>query len=327
MTLGAGASFSLGIALGTVVGLGLGLLGRRQLVLELAGMGIGFIKGLAIKHHLAADGAAQLELLTDAGIIGRSIPSGNWSVIENDVFPRVKGENPFFVERIWDRMYHHNRKPVAKGDYIRAMGAVDIWSKPGQNILARMWGGIPVHRGEYDRAIRMHQNLLDRPDLPKDKRETATFELAQDFHRAGLLDRAEELYTRLEGSPFEHASLGFLLSIYEQEKDWPKAIAVTRQMEAIAKQPYFKEIAHYDCELAQAALLKNDHAAATGYIEQALAESGLDPGTLVIEMTESVIMQHTEATLAKLTRLKRRKLLLKDQIGWLEREIDPDVSA
>ena len=133
-------------------------------------------------------------------------------------------------------------------------------------------GSLFRRQGEIDRAIRMHQNLLDRADLPADKREAATFELAQDFHRAGLLDRAEELFAKLEGSTFEHPSLGFLLSIYEQEKDWPKAIAVTRRMEALAKQPYFKEVAHYDCELAQAALLKNEFDAARGHIEQALAE-------------------------------------------------------
>ncbi len=98
------------------------------------------------------------------------------------------------------------------------------------------------------------------------------FELAQDFHRAGLLDRAEELFTKLEATPFEHASLGFLLSIYEQEKDWPKAITATRRMEALAKQPYYKEIAQYQCELAQAALLKSDFAAARRYIDLALAE-------------------------------------------------------
>jgi lipopolysaccharide biosynthesis regulator YciM len=133
-------------------------------------------------------------------------------------------------------------------------------------------GSLFRRQGEIDRAIRMHQNLLDRADLPADKRDAATFELAQDFHRAGLLDRAEELFTRLEGTPFEHPSLGFLLSIYEQEKDWPKAIVVTRRMEAIAKQPYFKEIAHYECELAQAALLRNDYAAARGFIDRALGE-------------------------------------------------------
>ncbi len=138
-------------------------------------------------------------------------------------------------------------------------------------------GSLFRRQGEIDRAIRMHQNLLDRPDLPADKRQTAVFELAQDFHRAGLLDRAEELFTRLDGSPFEHPSLAFLLSIYEQEKDWPKAMAVTRRMEALAKQPYHKEIAHYDCELAQAALLRSDFAAAQTYIDQARAEYKASP--------------------------------------------------
>jgi lipopolysaccharide assembly protein B len=133
-------------------------------------------------------------------------------------------------------------------------------------------GSLFRRQGEIDRAIRMHQNLLDRPDLPADKRQAAIYELAQDFHRAGLLDRAEELFTRLDGTPFEHPSLGFLLSIYETEKDWPKAIAVTRRMEAVAKQPYFKEIAHYSCELAQAASLNQDEAAARNYVDQALAE-------------------------------------------------------
>ena len=133
-------------------------------------------------------------------------------------------------------------------------------------------GSLFRRQGEIDRAIRMHQNLLDRPDLPADKRQAAVFELAQDFHRAGLLDRAEELFTKLEGSPFEHPSLGFLLSIYEQEKDWRKAIAVTRRMEALAKQPYFKEIAHYCCELAQAALLNSDFAGARKHVDEAHAE-------------------------------------------------------
>ena len=133
-------------------------------------------------------------------------------------------------------------------------------------------GSLFRRQGEIERATRMHQNLLDRPNLPADKREAALFELAQDFHRAGLLDRAEELFTKLDGTAFEHPSLGFLISIYEQEKDWPKAVAVTRRMEAIAKRPYFKEIAHYYCELAQAALLKQDIPAARANIELALGE-------------------------------------------------------
>lgn len=133
-------------------------------------------------------------------------------------------------------------------------------------------GNLFRRQGEIDRAIRMHQNLLDRPDLPADKRQTAVFELAQDFHRAGLLDRAEELFSKLDGSPFELQSLGFLLQIFEQEKDWQKAITVTKRMEALAKRPYFKEIAHYYCELAQTAMLRSQLDEARSHLEQALAE-------------------------------------------------------
>jgi lipopolysaccharide biosynthesis regulator YciM len=132
-------------------------------------------------------------------------------------------------------------------------------------------GSLFRRQGEIDRAIRMHQNLLDRHDLPGERRTMATYELAQDFHRAGLLDRAEELFTKLDGTPYEHAALGHLISIYETEKDWPKAVAATTRMEAIAKQPYFREIAQYHCELAQAALLRSDAAAAQAEIDRALA--------------------------------------------------------
>jgi len=132
-------------------------------------------------------------------------------------------------------------------------------------------GSLFRRQGETDRAIRMHQNLLDRPDLPADKRTMATYELAQDFHRAGLLDRAEALFNKLHASPFESTALGHLISIYETEKDWPKAIEATTRMEAISRTPYFKEIAQYHCELAQAALLRADSASATAEIERALA--------------------------------------------------------
>jgi lipopolysaccharide biosynthesis regulator YciM len=99
----------------------------------------------------------------------------------------------------------------------------------------------------------------------------ATYELAQDFHRAGLLDRAENLFRRLDGTPFEHSALSHLIEIYETEKDWPKAVAAMQRMEVLAKQPYYKEIAQYHCELAQAALLKADVLTARTEIDRALA--------------------------------------------------------
>jgi lipopolysaccharide biosynthesis regulator YciM len=132
-------------------------------------------------------------------------------------------------------------------------------------------GSLFRRQGETERAIRMHQNLLDRPTLPADKRTMATYELAQDFHRAGLLDRAEDLFRKLDGTAFEHSALSHLIEIYETEKDWQKAIRAMQRMEVLAKQPYFREIAEYHCELAQAALLRGDAAAARGEIDEALA--------------------------------------------------------
>ncbi len=144
-------------------------------------------------------------------------------------------------------------------------------------------GALFRRQGEIDRAIRMHQNLLDRPDLPADRRTMATHELAQDFHRAGLLDRAEELFTRLDGTTFETSALSHLITIYETEKDWSKAIAATQKMEALAKQPFFKEIAQYRCEVAQAALLRGDVLAAQRELESALgAYRGCTRATLLV---------------------------------------------
>ena len=160
-------------------------------------------------------------------------------------------------------------------------------------------GNLFRRQGEIDRAIRMHQNLLDRPDLPAEKRQTAVFELAQDFHRAGLLDRAEELFSKLDGSPFELQSLGFLLQIFEQEKDWQKAITVTKRMEALAKRPYFKEIAHYYCELAQNAMLRSQLDDARSHLEQALSEYKLcTRATMLLGDLEAQLGDHAAAIAA-----------------------------
>src|SRR6478672_12080614 len=85
-------------------------------------------------------------------------------------------------------------------------------------------GNLFRRRGEVERAIRMHQNLVERTDLATEQRVTALYELAQDYLKAGLLDRAEEMFLKLQDTPYEQAAFKFLLEIYEQEKDWLKAI-------------------------------------------------------------------------------------------------------
>ena len=111
-------------------------------------------------------------------------------------------------------------------------------------------GSLFRRRGEVDRAIRMHQDLVNREDLPAEERRTASFELAQDYFKAGLLDHAEQVLTKIAQADPSAEVHRHLLDIYIQEKDWAKAIDAARQLEASAKRNYQKEIANYFCELA-----------------------------------------------------------------------------
>src|ERR1700742_1733348 len=115
-------------------------------------------------------------------------------------------------------------------------------------------GNLFRRRGETDRAIRVHQNLRSRTDLPGKERDHALFELGQDFLKAGLLDRAEETFRSLEtGDPALGAQRS-LLTIYEIEKDWNKSIDTARRLESMGAGSLDKEIAQFHCELSQEAL-------------------------------------------------------------------------
>lgn len=132
-------------------------------------------------------------------------------------------------------------------------------------------GSLFRRRGEVERAIRMHQNLLERADLVPEQRENALYELAQDYLKAGLLDRAEELSLKLAGTRHEQAGLKFLLEIYEKEKDWLKAIDISRRMDSITGQSSAKDIAHFYCELAAAEMLHSHPEEARRHLEEAFS--------------------------------------------------------
>jgi lipopolysaccharide assembly protein B len=136
-------------------------------------------------------------------------------------------------------------------------------------------GSLFRRRGEVERAIRMHQNLVERADLDDEKRLYALFELAQDYLKAGLLDRAEELFTKLADSPHAEPAFKFLLEIYEQEKDWQKAIAVAGKLEGVTGQSHQKEIANFYCELASNEIIHSRADAARPYLAEALAHHRL----------------------------------------------------
>jgi lipopolysaccharide biosynthesis regulator YciM len=131
-------------------------------------------------------------------------------------------------------------------------------------------GSLFRRRGEYDRAIRMHQNLIERPDLAAEQRTAALFELAQDYLKAGILDRAEELFGRLEQGPHATEARRHLLEIYQQEKEWQKAIGMAQRLEAESGESRAKEISQFQCELAATESTHSRPDAARELLEAAL---------------------------------------------------------
>ena len=131
-------------------------------------------------------------------------------------------------------------------------------------------GSLFRRRGEVDRALRMHHNLVDRADLDDDKRQQAIFELAQDYLKAGILDRAERLFRELDKSAYAKPALEFLLELYQKERDWLKAIAVAQQLSAVSGQSYCKQAAFFYCELAADEIAAGDLIAARAHLQQAL---------------------------------------------------------
>ena len=128
-------------------------------------------------------------------------------------------------------------------------------------------GSLFRRRGETERAIRMHQNLVEREDLPQDLKLQALSELGQDFLKAGLLDRAEEVFDKLRDSAMDKDAKSNLLEIYQLEKDWEKAIAIAAELPDIASQI---EVAEYHCELAAAEMIRSRPDAASAYLRTAL---------------------------------------------------------
>ncbi len=124
-------------------------------------------------------------------------------------------------------------------------------------------------RGEVDRAIRVHQNLLARPSLNEAQRHQARFALAEDYFGAGLFDRAEQLFAELAASRTQgQAALERLVDIYEREREWDKAIETYRQLERETGEPKGR-IPQYFCELAERARIAGDPKGAAAYLDEA----------------------------------------------------------
>jgi lipopolysaccharide assembly protein B len=155
-------------------------------------------------------------------------------------------------------------------------------------------GSLFRRRGEVDRAIRIHQNIIARPDLASEQRDQALFSLAKDYLRAGLLDRAEKLFVRLsQGSRYQVEALEQLCRIYEQEREWQHAIEASHKLETLSGRSLALQVAHYYCELAEQAAAKKGYSAARAFVKK--AQSGR-PRTFRGALTRAEIAQATNDT-------------------------------
>jgi lipopolysaccharide biosynthesis regulator YciM len=132
-------------------------------------------------------------------------------------------------------------------------------------------GNLFRRRGETERAIRVHQNLLSRPDLPIEQQTQAMFELGQDYLKAGLLDRAEETFNQLVAGQYAIPARKALLEIYQKEKEWLRAIDAAHALQESGAGGRQKEIAQFYCEIAQDELVHTHPEAAMAMLDKAIA--------------------------------------------------------
>jgi lipopolysaccharide biosynthesis regulator YciM len=182
--------------------------------------------------------------------------------------------------RGFDTRLHATQRNASPGGYYRGLNlllndqpdkAIDAFIEvvkldPETIELHHALGNLFRRRGEFDRAVRIHNHLLNRADLPATERSRALAELGQDYMKGGLLDRAEESFQRLAGDGrYRFDALRALLRIYQMEREWERAIDTAHTLEREAGESHQVEVAHFHCELA-------DQALAAGRIEDAQAQ-------------------------------------------------------
>ena len=134
-------------------------------------------------------------------------------------------------------------------------------------------GGLFRRKGQVDRATRIHQNLIARPSLTEEQRLQSVYELAQDYYKAGLLDRAENLFLELKESlSYRRQAIDGLCEIYQQEKEWSNAIDVLHSHRRADRPKYAKQLSHFWCEMAEQAIKENQFDQARKFLRSSLGE-------------------------------------------------------
>lgn len=179
-------------------------------------------------------------------------------------------------------------------------------------------GNLFRRRGEVDRAIRIHQNLIARPTLDNEQRSLALLELGTDYLRSGLLDRAESLFQELvDSNQYTGQALTELLDIYQQEKEWHNAIRIARRLEAVSGERMDREVAQFNCELAEQELGSGAEKEARNYIRRAL---NTDSRCVRASILEGKLEQQQEKFKGAIRAYKR---VVKQDIECLPEVIEP----
>ncbi len=145
-----------------------------------------------------------------------------------------------------------------------------VQNDPDTSELHFALGNLFRRRGEYERAVRVHQHLLGRGDLGLDDRHRAQHALALDYLKAGLLDRSEDALLKLEGTRFEAQSRLALLANYERSRDWQNAAVIAHKLETSGQGSFKGRLAHYLCEQATASNTAKDTTQAAFLLKQAI---------------------------------------------------------
>ncbi len=146
-----------------------------------------------------------------------------------------------------------------------------VQNDPDTSELHFALGNLFRRRGEYERAVRVHEHLLSRGDLPQPERNRAQHALALDYLKAGLLDRAEAALQKLEGTSYEEEARLALLSIYERSSDWQHSADIASKLNSAGHASFSSRQAHYLCEQANALAATGDADSAAQLLEQACA--------------------------------------------------------
>lgn len=237
------------------------------------------------------------------------------------LLPVAAASGWYAAKRHYTRQYLQNHaRPVSQA-YCRGLNyllsektdkAIDVFA----HLLESEHGILDTHialgnlfrrQGDVEKAIEIHARLVDEPGLGQAQKAQARYELGVDYMRAGLFDRAEAIFTALiDSEAHGKSALQRLLQIYQQEKDWPKAVECVRRLQRFAKTPRGENIAQFLCELAEEAAARGRDGEAREYLRLALRE---DPACVRASLLKAGCQltegSHTEA-LATLKNVERQ---------------------